>query len=629
MKDTMKHILPLILLILISLPVLAKDWTEYYFQFEIQDKSELDFLTDIISLAKVQGNVVWAFANDEEWQAFQQLNYHPQLLQKPGYGIEQPMRDVGDSFRDWYTYPTYEAYVAQMYAFASNYPNLCQIYDIGTTVNGRKILFAKISDNVSLHEAEPEVQYSATIHGDETCGYMTMLHLIDYLLSNYSTNPRIQNLINNLEIWINPLANPDGTYYGGNNSVSGARRYNANGYDLNRSFPDHWGTPSAPTQPETTIFTNFANTHHFVLSANFHGGAEVVNYPWDGTYTPHIDENWFIDLSADYVNTARQVYSNYMTSLYSTGYTNGADWYIIHGGRQDYFTYFHHCREVTIELTNTYITPAAQLENYWNYNYNSLLGYLENALYGLQGTVKDVYGNPLTATITVLGLDTVYSTAITDPACGDYIRMLLPGTYNVQISVNGYEPQTFNNTVITEGQKTTLNAVFGVIPPSQTLQLNAGWNLISFNIQPNNLNIESILSPVMGNVIQIKNIKESFHPAMDSYYNTITNLDITYGYWIKMNSSTSLYLEGTPIDPSTHPINLKTGWNLVPYYPENILSVISALQSITLYLQEVKYFNQVYIPESINNSLTQMEPGNGYWIRVLQDCNLIYPAAKN
>ena len=44
---------------------------------------------------------------------------------------------------------------------ATNYPDLCQIYDIGTTINGRKILFAKISDNVSLHEAEPEVQYSA------------------------------------------------------------------------------------------------------------------------------------------------------------------------------------------------------------------------------------------------------------------------------------------------------------------------------------------------------------------------------------------------------------------------------------------------------------------------------------
>ena len=317
-----------------------------------------------------------------------------------------------------------------------------------------------------------------------------------------------------------------------------------------------------------------------------------------------------------------------MTSLYSTGYTNGADWYVIHGGRQDYFTYFQHCREVTIELSNTYITPASQLENYWNYNCNSLLGYLENALYGLQGIVKDAYGNPLSATITILGLDTEYSTAINDPACGDYIRMLLPGTYNIQISVNGYEPQTFNNIVITEGQKTTLNAVFGVAPLSQTLQLNTGWNLISFNIQPNNMNLNSILNPIIGNVIQIKNVKESFHPAMASYYNTLTNLNINIGYWINVTTATDLYLEGTPIDPATHPINLNSGWNLIPYYPENTLSVDVAMQSISSYVQEVKYLDQVYFPGSINNTLNQMEPGKGYWVKVSQDCNLIYPATK-
>lgn len=64
-----------------------------------------------------------------------------------------------------------------------------------------------------------------------------MLRLIDTLLSSYGTDQRLTNLINNLEIWICPDTNPDGTYYGGNNSVSGARRYNYNGYDLNRNFP--------------------------------------------------------------------------------------------------------------------------------------------------------------------------------------------------------------------------------------------------------------------------------------------------------------------------------------------------------------------------------------------------------
>jgi murein tripeptide amidase MpaA len=43
--------------------------------------------------------------------------------------------------------------------------------------------------------------------------------------------------VNSAELWINPNANPDGTYYGGNSTVASARRYNNNGYDLNRNFP--------------------------------------------------------------------------------------------------------------------------------------------------------------------------------------------------------------------------------------------------------------------------------------------------------------------------------------------------------------------------------------------------------
>ena len=46
-----------------------------------------------------------------------------------------------------------------------------------------------------------------------------------------------------------------------------------------------------------------------------------------------------------------------------------------------------------------------------------------------------------------------------------------------------------------------------------------------------------------------------------------------------------------------------------------ILSVYSAMQSIASYLQEVKLLNQVYIPESTNNTLNQMEPGKGIGLK--------------
>ncbi len=64
-----------------------------------------------------------------------------------------------------------------------------------------------------------------------------MLHLADYLLKNYSLSGRVKNLVDNLDIWINPLANPDGTYNHGD-TINLPTRYNANGYDLNRNFPD-------------------------------------------------------------------------------------------------------------------------------------------------------------------------------------------------------------------------------------------------------------------------------------------------------------------------------------------------------------------------------------------------------
>ena len=85
--------------------------------------------------------------------------------------------------------------------------------------------------------------YNATIHGDELTGYGLMLKLIDHLITNYNKDPQITNLINNTEIWINPLANPDGTYRN-DTTLKNPYRYNANGIDLNRNFPDPdptWG----------------------------------------------------------------------------------------------------------------------------------------------------------------------------------------------------------------------------------------------------------------------------------------------------------------------------------------------------------------------------------------------------
>ena len=144
--------------------------------------------------------------------------------------------------------------------------------------------------------------------------------------------------MDNLEIWINPLANPDGTYKTGN-TISFPTRFNANGVDLNRNFPDP-ETPGTLLQKETIDMMKFMREHKFVISANFHAGAEVVNYPWDRWESKyHADDSWFNAISRAYADTVH-IYSGpvYMNDL-DNGVTSGTDWYVVYGGRQDFVTW--------------------------------------------------------------------------------------------------------------------------------------------------------------------------------------------------------------------------------------------------------------------------------------------------
>lgn len=446
---------------------------EIYFSFEIKNAAEIDYLTNIISIDNVDGLKVYAYANEKEFEQFLKLNYKYEILPHPGDLIQPEMGSTTEDVKSWNVYPTYDAYVAMMYQFEANYPSICKIIDAGNSVQGRKILFAKISDNVNSKEAEPQFMYTSSMHGDELTGYVLMLRLIDSLLSTYGSDSRITNLVNNIEIWINPLANPDGAYRTGNHTVSGAIRYNANGFDLNRNFPDPVNGVHPNQQIETTRFRALQEANNFSLIANFHGGAEVVNYPWDrwsnvgSGSRVHADQTWYYAISRRYADTCH-LYSpsNYMRFL-DNGVTNGGAWYVITGGRQDYTNWYRWGREVTIEISNTKLPSASLLPNFWEYNKRSLLNYMENVLYGVKGIVTDILGSPIKAQITVVGHDVDNSQVFSDSATGFYLRMLAPGTYNITFSAPGFISQTINNISVSNFSSTTLNVQLSPSPPYQ------------------------------------------------------------------------------------------------------------------------------------------------------------------
>jgi hypothetical protein len=381
-----------------------------------------------------------------EWFILQNFDY--KILENPGSKGVLTSSSVKQAM-EWESYPTYSQYDSIMQSFALLYPSLCKLDTIGTTNYGKLVLALKISDNPGIKEDEPETFYSSTIHGDETAGFILMMRFAEYLLKNYSTNARVRNLVDNLEIWINPLANPDGTY-GTGNTISSPTRYNANGKDLNRNFPDPDVT-NVP-QKETADMTQFMRAHHFVISANFHSGDEVVNYPWDRWMRLHADNDWFYDISRKYADTA-QFYSvsGYMTEL-DNGVTNGYDWYQINGGRQDFMTYELQGREVTIELDYYFVTPTTKLNALWQYNWHSFIGYLENALYGIHGRVTDdSNGTSVKAMIFINGHDKDSSQVFSDTLTGNFTRLIAPGIWTLKAIAKGYYSVTISDVSVIDG----------------------------------------------------------------------------------------------------------------------------------------------------------------------------------
>jgi hypothetical protein len=418
---------------------------------------EMDLLTRNVSITSVRNKTVFISISPRTIDWFISAKFNYTIIEK---AVPKGLLSAGSvkQAMDWQSYPTYTQYLSMMQNFATTYPSLCHLETIGTSVNGKDVLVLKISDNAGTKEDEPEVFYSSSMHGDELGGYVLMLRLADYLLSNYNINSRVKNMVDNLEIWINPLANPDGAYASGN-TITSPTRYNANGYDLNRNFPDplYPYNSSNIEQMETLDMVKFMRKHHFVISANFHSGVEVVNYPWDKWSRLHSDDSWFLGISRAYVDTVHKFSVPAYMDYLNNGVTNGYAWYSVYGGRQDFMTWALHGREVTIELDNLTPTPAAQLELLWQNNWHSLLVYLENALYGIHGLVRDgKTAGPVPAKIFIMSHDIDSSQVYSDTLTGRFVRLIAPGSWNLTFSAKGYRDTTINNVQVVSGQKTDL-----------------------------------------------------------------------------------------------------------------------------------------------------------------------------
>ncbi|KAH8039917.1 hypothetical protein HPB51_009173 [Rhipicephalus microplus] len=404
-------------------------------------------------------------------------------------------------------------------------PAITRLFSIGKSVEDRDLYFLEFSDNPGHHEpGEPEFKYVANIHGNEVIGREAVLLLAQLLCEQYGKSRRLTTLVNNTRIFLMASMNPDGYEKANVTTIAWWVRFNAHNVDLNRNFPDQYEPEKVhhhPREPETRAMMNFILARPIVLSGSLHGGALVANYPYDGNkekveriYSATPDDSLFRYLARTYARAhptmsfGKPCPKGPMDDAFKDGITNGAAWYNVYGGMQD-FNYLHsNSYELTIEMGCYKYPPASDLPKYWDEHKHALVTFMEKVHQGVKGFVKDEEGLPVpNATIHVLGIHHDVHSAVD----GDFWRLLMPATYSVRAYVDGF-PLPVQRVTVLEGNATWANFTVD--------RRYAKWSrehdfLIGENGEPKYLGADELANLLMQlrqNYSDIVEVKDSFGP---------------------------------------------------------------------------------------------------------------------
>ncbi|KAL3133674.1 hypothetical protein ABBQ32_008176 [Trebouxia sp. C0010 RCD-2024] len=324
--------------------------------------------------------------------------------------------------------------------------HMARMFSLGKSKENRELWALELSNNPGATEAKPNTRYVGNMHGDEPASRQLLLGLAEWLCQYHTTDSRAAEIVNGMHLYLVPTVNPDG--------FDLRQRHNVEDVDLNRDFPDPLllGTtglqPTGIEQPETLALMQWMSETHFVASASLHEGAVVANYPWDGmtdpnnTYSASPDDATFRHLASVYANAHTHMHDSIE---FAGGITNGAQWYPISGGMQDWAYVSGQCMELTVEVSQDKWPAADLLPGLFATNLPALLAFpLAAAFSGLRGDVHQLLPTapenatdndiPLPAIIMVEGIDHVIHAS----ALGNYYRPLAPGSYNVSAALQGY-----------------------------------------------------------------------------------------------------------------------------------------------------------------------------------------------
>jgi hypothetical protein len=234
--------------------------------------------------------------------------------------------------------------------------------------------------------------------------------------------------------------------------------------------------------------------------------------------------------------------------------------------------------------------------------------------------------------------DTVGCFTVTDEGLYGFMRIygedpsaipLIPGMRNGEIvsySVNGapaVASPLFNWSDDHAVHNINLNA--GNIS-GQSILLQPGWNLISFNVEPPVPMVTSVLQSIASRYDRVLGENGIYVPSLPPEFNTLKELHSATGYYLRLTGTTSvsLLVEGIA-QACSEPKLLHVGWNWIGG-PCGVTETAAALVSIEGHYQRVLSLNKTYDPAlPAFSTLKSLIPGEGYLIYMIDPATLIYP----
>ncbi|MCC7295787.1 MAG: zinc carboxypeptidase [Acidobacteria bacterium] len=232
------------------------------------------------------------------------------------------------SFSPIGAYHTYRELADDLAALQIQYPDLARVVTIGTSLENRPILALKVSDNPGLDEDEPAVLFLGCHHAREWISVEVPFLFGRRLLEQYASDPAVRRLVDEAEIWIVPMVNPDGHDY----SVRVYRYWRKNrragegglfGVDLNRKYGKAWGCddegsspdpasdvyrgPASFSEPETRAVRDLILSRRFGALISFHSYSQLLLYPWGYTTLPALQESLLKSLGTRLTDLMRAV----------------------------------------------------------------------------------------------------------------------------------------------------------------------------------------------------------------------------------------------------------------------------------------------------------------------------------